>query len=417
MKTTTLTSAVLFFTPFFHLNAQDLLTEATFDETLTNETYWVYGGTHFASSHDNEMYINNSQAFIQSPTFDFAVTSISVTAKKSSAETSRDLKLIPLTIDGEALESIDITPSSVAYASTDITLPAEKQIQKFKITTTSGAGNIYLKSAIICGVPILDIPQDLQSSEVYRDRFTASWTPDTAATSHKIEVTKTVESPFTAQYAAKYDLSALENDSGSSKNITDKIGTLLDAFEGHSIYIPARTNGIIQIGSTENVGVLALPPQDSYKNLKLVIRAKYCDNDPAHEKMPVCYISGDDTNTITEVEFKNAFEIKVVDFKEFDVPDNARIALTSPDHNDKRFHIDLLGFATETKDAESSTEVIISTTVKSPRFIAKALEPNTEYSWSVTSYGEDGATSKRTQWQRITTNNLRAPDGFYIKIR
>ena len=132
MKTTTLTSAVLFFTPFFHLNAQDLLTEATFDETLTNETYWVYGGTHFASSHDNEMYINNSQAFIQSPTFDFAVTSISVTAKKSSAETSRDLKLIPLTIDGEALESIDITPSSVAYASTDITLPAENKFKSLK---------------------------------------------------------------------------------------------------------------------------------------------------------------------------------------------------------------------------------------------------------------------------------------------
>ena len=133
--------------------------------------------------------------------------------------------------------------------------------------------------------------------------------------------------------------------------------------------------------------------------------------------MPIYYISDDVTNKITEVEFKNTFEIKVVDLKEFNIPSNTKIALTSPDHNDKRFQIDLLGFATETKEAASSTELVVSTTVNTPHYTAKALDPNTEYSWSVISYGEDGATSKRTEWQSVSTNNLRPPTGFYISVR
>lgn len=325
------------------------------------------------------------------------------------------MKIVPLTSSAIALDPIDVTPSSTAYSFIDITLPADKQIKSFKITSTAGSGNIYIKSAVISGVPILEAPKDLATSEIYRDRFSASWTPDAAATTHKIEVTKKVETPFTAQYTTKYDLSGLQNTSGSSKEITNYQNSSLPNFEGQSIYIPSNTVGVIQIGTTTKVGVLVLPPQESYENLKLVIRAKYCDNDPAHEEMPIYYISGDVTNKITEVEFKNAFEIKVVDL--LNIPSNTRIALTSPDHNDKRFQIDLLGFATETKEAVSSTELVISTTVKTPHYTAKALEPDTEYSWSVISYGEDGATSKRTQWQSVTTNNLRPPEGFYITVR
>ena len=408
---------VFLFTSLFQLNAQDLRSEVTFTENLTNTTGWVYSKTHFASSHNNEMYIKSTEAYVQSPIFNFAITSISISAKNAGDSTTRDLKIVPLTGSNTALAPIDITPASTAYSSIDITLPAEEQITRFKIVSTSGSGNIYIKSAIISGVPILEAPKDLATSEIYCDRFTASWTPDAAATTHKIEITKKVETPFTAQYATNYVLSALQNTGSSSKDITSTISSNLPEFDGQSIYIPSNTVGVIQIGATDKVGVLALPPQESYENLKLVIRAKYCDNDPAHEEMPVYYISGDVTNKITEVEFKNTFEIKVVDLKAFAIPSNTRIALTSPDHNDKRFQIDLLGFATETKEAESFTELVISKALNTPHYTAKALEPNTEYSWSVISYGEDGATSKRTEWQSVNTNNLRAPIGFCISVR
>ena len=404
---------VFLFTSLFQINAQNLRFEVTFDEALTNTTEWVYHETEFVKS--GEMQITKKDAFVQSPTFDFAITSISISAKNASNKTTRDLKIIPVTSSAIALDPIDITPTSTTSSSKDIAFPAEEQIKSFKITSTSGSGHINIESAVISGVPILEAPKDLATSEIYRDRFSASWTPDAAATTHKIEVTKKVETPFTAQYATNYVLSALQNTGGSSINITDSISSDLPNFEGQSIYIPSNSVGVIQIGATDKVGVLVLPPQESYENLKLVIRAKYCDNDPAHEEMPIYYISGDVTNKITEVEFKNAFEIKVVDL--LNIPSNTRIALTSPDHNDKRFQIDLLGFATETKEAVSSTELVISTTVKTPHYTAKALEPDTEYSWSVISYGEDGATSKRTQWQSVTTNNLRPPEGFYITVR
>ena len=404
---------VFLFTSLFQINAQNLWSEVTFNEALTNETEWVYHETKFTAS--GEMQITKQNAFIQSPTFEFAITSISISARNAGAETSRDLKIVPLTSSGTALDPINITPTSIKDSSIDIAFPAEEQIKSFKITSTSGSGNIYIKSAVISGVPILEAPKNLATSEIYRDRFSASWTPDAAATTHKIEVTKKIETPFTAQYTTNYVLSALQNTGGSSKDITDSISSSLPEFEGQSIYIPSNTVGVVQIGSTTKAGVLVLPPQESYENLKLVIRAKYCDNDPAHEEMPIYYISDDVTNKITEVEFKNAFEIKVVDL--LNIPSNTRIALTSPDHNDKRFQIDLLGFATETKEAVSSTELVISTTVKTPHYTAKALEPDTEYSWSVISYGEDGATSKRTQWQSVTTNNLRPPEGFYITVR
>ena len=406
---------VFLFTSLFQLNAQDLRSEVTFTEDLTNTTNWVYLETKFTSG--GEMQITKKDAFVQSPTFDFAITSVSVSARNAGAETSRDLKIVPLTGSDTALAPIDIKPSSTAYSSIDITLPAEEQIKSFKIVSTSGSGNIYIKSAVISGVPILETPRDLQASEIYCDRFTASWTPDAAATTHKIEITKKVETPFTAQYTTNYVLSALQNTGGSSKDITDSISSCLPEFDGHSIYIPTNTAGVIQIGSTTKAGILILPPQESYANLKLVIRAKYCDNDPAHEEMPVCCISGGATNILTEVEFRNTFEINVVDLQEFDIPANARIALTSPDHNDKRFQIDLLSFATETKEAESFTELVISKALNTPHYTAKALEPNTEYSWSVISYGEDGATSKRSEWQSVNTNNLRAPIGFCISVR
>lgn len=404
---------VFLFTSLFQINAQNLWSEVTFDEALTNETEWAYHETKFTAS--GEMQITKQNAFIQSPTFEFAITSISISAKNAGDTTTRDLNIIPVINNDITLDHIDITPTSTTYSSIDITIPAEEQIKSFKITSTSGSGNIYIKSAVISGVPILEAPKDLATYEIYRDRFSASWTPDAAATTHKIEVTKKIETPFTAQYTTNYVLSALQNTGGNSKDITDSISSSLPEFEGQSIYIPSNTVGVVQIGSTTKAGVLVLPPQGSYENLKLVIRAKYCDNDPTHEEMPIYYISGDVTNKITEVEFKNAFEIKVVDL--LNIPSNTRIALTSPDHNDKRFQIDLLGFATETKEAVSSTELVISTTVKTPHYTAKALEPDTEYSWSVISYGEDGATSKRTQWQSVTTNNLRPPEGFYITVR
>lgn len=404
---------VFLFTSLFQLNAQDLRSEVTFDVALTNGTKWVYHETEFVSS--GEMQLSKREACITSPEFGFAITSILITARKATDTTSRNMMIAP--ISDVNLENIDVTPTSDDYALIEAKLPAEEHIQTFEIINTNGKGNIYIKSADISGVPILETPRDLQASEIYCDRFTASWTPDTAATTHKIEITKKVETPFTAQYATNYVLSALQNDGRSSKDITSTISSSLPEFDGQSIYIPSNTIGVIQIGATDKVGLLALPPQESYENLKLVIRAKYCDNDPAHEQMPIYYISGDVTNKITEVEFKNTLEIKVVDLKAFDIPSNTRIALTSPDHNDKRFQIDLLGFATETKEAESSSELVVSTTVRAPHYTAKALEPNTEYSWSVISYGEDGATSKRTEWQSVSTNNLRAPTGFCISVR
>ena len=404
---------VFLFTSLFQLNAQDLRSEVTFDVALTNETKWVYRETEFVSS--GEMQLSKREARITSLEFEFAITSILITARKATDKTSRNMMIAP--ISDANLENIDVTPTSADYALIEAKLPAEEHIQTFEIINTNGIGSIYIKSAVISGVPILETPRDLQASEIYCDRFTASWTPDAAATTHKIEITKKVETPFTAQYTTNYVLSALQNTGSSSKDITSTISSSLPEFDGQSIYIPSNTAGVIQIGSTTKAGVLILPPQESYANLKLVIRAKYCDNDPAHEEMPIYYISGDVTNKITEVEFKNTFEINVVDLQEFKIPANARIALTSPDHNDKRFQIDLLGFATETKEAESFTELVISKALNTPHYTAKALEPNTEYSWSVISYGEDGATSKRTEWQSVSTNNLRAPTGFCISVR
>ena len=409
---------VFLFTSLFQLNAQDLRSEVTFTENLTNTTDWAYSETTY--NKDGEIYISKQGAYVESPKFDFAITSVLIRAKHTNTSTDRhDFKLIPIIDEDTQLDSIDITPNlTTEYSTINVKTPAEEHVCGFRLACTSGkSGNIYIESAVISGVPILDAPKDLATSEIYCDRFTTSWTPDAAATTHKIEITKKVETPFTAQYATNYVLSALQNDGRSSKDITSTISSSLPEFDGQSIYIPSNTAGVIQIGSTTKAGVLILPPQESYANLKLVIRAKYCDNDPAHEEMPIYYISGDVTNKITEVEFKNTFEINVVDLQEFKIPANARIALTSPDHNDKRFQIDLLGFATETKEAESFTELVISKALNTPHYTAKALEPNTEYSWSVISYGEDGATSKRTEWQSVSTNNLRAPTGFCISVR
>ena len=413
MKTSTFISTVFFFTSLLHANAQNPWSEVTFTEALTNTTQWVYHQTKFISG---EMQIGSREAYIASPDFGFAITSILITARKASDNTSRNVKIAP--ISDANLENIDVTPTSANYALSEAKLPAEEQIRTFKIINTDGRGNIYIKSAIISGVPLLDTPQNLLSSEIYRDRFTASWTPDAAATTHKIEVTKKIETPFTAQYTANYNLSALQNSTGNSKDITDSIGTYLPGFDGQALYIPKHTSGTIQIGASGKTAFLILPPQESYESLKLVIRAKHCDDSKTKE-MTVRYILNAETTDIGTITFSSTYEIHVLELKNDSgaIPAGAKVALYSPNTTENRFQIDLLGFATETKDTETTTELVISKMLDASHYTAKTLTPDTKYFWSVISYGEGGAVSKRSEWQSVNTNNLRPPAGFYISMR
>lgn len=396
------------------LFASALSEEVSFTESLTNDTSWVYNETKFLQS--GEMQITKTGAFVESKVFPFAVTKLVISAKKASEHTSRVLLLVPIFEDGVEGESVDITPSSIEYEDIIYQWEGEYQVRSFKILSSNGSGNIYLRSAAISGVKTLAMPCNIQVSEIYSDRFTVHWTADERAISNKLDVYKRIDIPFSADYNFYYDFQELSNDKGSTKDVTEEISESFPGFEGLNLRLPAHTNGILQIGTTTSPGMLSLPALESYSDLKLVMNIKYSDNDPPHAAMPVKYILDSQTNDLAEVEIINEYGYRVLDLKE--VPPGAKIALYSPLHNDKRVMLDSIGFATSASEAITKTEKILSRTTVNNSITFKKLEANTTYQFSIVSYADDEAVSRCTPLKSVVTNSEIFPEpGFSVILR
>lgn len=414
MKTFLLGLLSVFSSGCLFANTSILMEEVSFTETLTNDTAWVYNETRFLQS--GEMQITKAAAFVESKIFPFAVTRVIVVAKNASQSTSRNLLLVPIFEDGSEGESVDITPQTTEYEERICDWQGEMQVRSFRILSSTGSGNITLSSATISGVKTLRMPENIQVSEIYSDRFSLAWTSDENAISNKLDIYKKVDLPFSADYNFYSDFHELSNDKGNTKDVTEEIKESMPGFEGTALRIPAHTNGVLQIGTTTNPGMLLLPPLESYSKLKLVMNVKYADNDPPRAVVPVKYILDSQTNDLAEVEIINESSYKVVDLDL--LPQGAKIAIYSPLHNDKRIMLDSIGFATSTSEAVTRVDKIFSKTTTKNSITFKELEANTTYQFTIVSYADDNAVSRRTPFQSVVTNSEIFPaPGFSVILR
>lgn len=79
---------------------------------------------------------------------------------------------------------------------------------------------------------------------------------------------------------ADYDFNELTNASGNSVEITDNFSALVPGFSGNKLYIPAMTNGVLQISSSSNRGHLICSNENVSADCTMFIRASKMNNTP-----------------------------------------------------------------------------------------------------------------------------------------
>ena len=146
--------------------------EVTFDTALTNTTAWTYStGFEYASSQG--MYgfqkASNGKDQISSPEFGFAITSVVIHAKKASAATTRKMSIRATsgTAGADAVELVSgVVPTTQVAFTSEYSWVQSDCVRSFALLSTSGSGNLYVKSAVISGVPIVDPPADVAVDSV-----------------------------------------------------------------------------------------------------------------------------------------------------------------------------------------------------------------------------------------------------------
>ena len=86
---------------------------------------------------------------------------------------------------------------------------------------------------------------------------------------------------------ADYDFNELTNTSGNSVEITDNFSALVPGFSGNKLYIPAMTNGVLQISSSSNRGHLICSNENVSADCTMFIRASKMNKTPQKTKLSI----------------------------------------------------------------------------------------------------------------------------------
>ena len=135
---------------------------------------------------------------------------------------------------------------------------AASPIRSFTINSTGGSkGNLYIKSAVISGVPLIEAPTNLQTDDITGTRCRLTWTNPANAVSNRINISRVVNHEMAGEVLAEYDFAEFANSGGNPTNRTDDFIAQYPDFAGSSlIYIPAHTAGNIQISTDNQKGFL-----------------------------------------------------------------------------------------------------------------------------------------------------------------
>lgn len=144
--------------------ANGITLEVEFTENLTNETEWVYAPNTKIGKEKGFHITSAESVAVASPTFDFAITSVTVVAHLASENTRRTLYVIPM--DGDQLmedKAQEIAPLLPNATEVSRTWTKEYLVRKIGFRIEGESGNVYLRSAKILGVSIPYPPEQPRS--------------------------------------------------------------------------------------------------------------------------------------------------------------------------------------------------------------------------------------------------------------
>ena len=378
--------------------------EVAFDSALTNGTGWAYNDK--VKSNNTGYYTGSQGAAITSPRFDFAVTSI-VLHVSTTASCTRNLVVSPVE-DGAPVAALARTYADIpkgTNSDVEVAWNAADGVRSFIIESKTGAQNLYFLSAVISGVPAVDQPTDLAVTKSRTTSLRLSWSGPANAASNRVEILSVAPRETGDGPLAEYDFSEFSNTGGNPKDVTDDLTNAIPAFADSSfIYLPARSEGVIQISIDEKKGHLVHSGFDDCSNLSVVVSLKK-PNASQGSDFGIAYLKDGITNEVASVALTTDFATNVVSLAQ--VPPGAPIVFnTRGAETKRRVVIDYLAFV---ESPGMETNVVASVVAARSPATVGGLAPSTGYLARVTAFDADGNESKPSETVEARTADIDPP--------
>ena len=148
---------------------------------------------------------------------------------------------------------------------------------------------------------------------------------------------------------ADYDFNELTNTGGNSIDITANFSALVPGFSGDKIYIPAKTNGILQISSSSAIGRLEYSTNETFNVDRMYVFARKPVASPDLWLMYADSVHDGATNNICVFDLTNEFEWYCVELNGLDADETLVLHQNLSISSSRRIWIDRIIFARERK--------------------------------------------------------------------
>ncbi len=409
--------------------------DLSFDVNLTNNTDWVYT-QNTRTTNDGKLYISSKDGIaVMSPTFDFAITSVTVVAYHSSDNPVRRLFAVPISgndiSDGMTDLKREITPrNGKNQDAVACSWNKEKHIQAIKFHMEEGSsGNIYLLSAKILGVSIPYPPENLEATRVGGRQITVKWQNPEVVKGNKISVYRSTWNEESFETVSSYNFNDFSNDGATNEKADDFIDKYPDFSGSTLIYLPAKSAGQIQISKSEEKGVLKHRGFEDYDTLSVDMTVRKYFHVTATEEdgsgvikevedngiMTIGYEDpAGTTNVFATVDLEKEFKREIIPLNGF--PANTPILFNATGNKtNHRVIIDEMNFIKNYSPAGERLELVRELNTTEQKIRIPNLEKNTQYIIKATAVDANGKESENAEI-RVKTS-LQNDTGFYIKVQ
>lgn len=289
-------------------DASDLALSVSFTPALTNGMGWTSSGNLGNDTKDDHLYLKNQKAYIASPAFSQPLVQLALVYNASSGNPARTLAVIPVTNGCECADLAQNVPASESRATATFSWPRDLLVTSFvlRMSATGGSGNWHLYAAELRFAGFVAPPSELTLSPAAAATLAAAWRADGEAAFFHYRLVRETETPPTGVPLLAEGFDSVTNATRNTKDITSRTDELLPGWSGEKIMAPRESSGIVQIGTSEQSGLLVLPPLGTSGPVSLAFRAARVVSSAEGSVLPILAMSGGATNQLATVALGDA---------------------------------------------------------------------------------------------------------------
>ena len=267
---------------------------------------WNLENVKFYSTGVKNAYLSSSSSHLDSPVFSTPVEKIRIGFMASSSSTGR--KLVVRLFDGEG-KQVGEERSFAAPASrgtAEVACAGGDGVACFSIGADTGSGTIPLYDCVVeFADGAVPAPCGLENCRVTGSSFVGTWRECGGAGSYLVDLMRVDErsSAWGGEVLAE-DFAGAVNEKGNPVELKD-MAALFPMLGGERVYIPAHTNGFVQIGTGDRPGFVVLAGCPVQSGEAVRFRAKRYVSGDEGTVMPLLWTDGHATNAFAAVELGN----------------------------------------------------------------------------------------------------------------